>query len=298
MMGSPLYMSPEQVQSAKDLDGRTDIWSLGVILFELLTGTVPFAGEAFGEIAIKICLQPTPSPRAYRPDVAPGLTAIVGKCLEKERDRRYRNVAELAGDLAPFGSLQAKALADRIAGIIRLAGLDSTRFDPPALPTGLAVTQTPAGTLPAVGRTIHTTRRKAALVGTTILGAVVLGAIAGSIASLHRPGPQTKGAHVADFPSTVSAASVAQLPTRSGEFDDTVAPVLGASSPNVGPRPVPSSSRPSVLVKKKSNVGMQPPTPSAPSTLPVAAAPAASPHCDPPYYFDSDGNKLFKKECL
>ncbi len=103
VMGSPLYMSPEQLQSSRDVDTRTDIWSLGVVLYELLTKQVPFAGETLPELCIKIVNQPTPLIRNVRPDVPIGLEQVVCKCLEKDRNKRYLNVAELAVALSQYG---------------------------------------------------------------------------------------------------------------------------------------------------------------------------------------------------
>ncbi len=132
VVGSPFYMSPEQVQSAKDVDARTDLWALGVILFELLTGTVPFHGEAFGELAVKIAVQPPASLRAHRPDAPPALDAVIRRCLEKDRDRRYANVAELAVALMPFASKRARALVERVADIIGAVGLSSSPIAVPS----------------------------------------------------------------------------------------------------------------------------------------------------------------------
>ncbi len=103
VLGSPLYMSPEQLQSSRDVDGRTDIWSLGAILYELLARQVPFGGETFPKLCIKIVNQPTPQIRSVRPDVPVGLEQVICKCLEKDRNKRYSNVAELAESLAPYG---------------------------------------------------------------------------------------------------------------------------------------------------------------------------------------------------
>ncbi len=83
-MGSPLYMSPEQMQSSRSVDHLTDIWALGVVLYELLTGSVPFSGESIAEVAIKVATQPPPAIRAVRPDVPTGLEAAVFRCLEKD----------------------------------------------------------------------------------------------------------------------------------------------------------------------------------------------------------------------
>ena len=131
LMGSPLYMSPEQMRSSKDVDAQTDIWALGVILFELITGRPPFQADSVTELAIKVASEPAPAIRSFRPDVPSGLEAIVFKCLEKDRRRRYRNVAELALALLPFAPKRAKASVERISGIIQAAGLSASALAVP-----------------------------------------------------------------------------------------------------------------------------------------------------------------------
>src|SRR5512133_1366576 len=124
VIGSPFYMSPEQLRSSRDVDQRADIWSLGVILFQLLGGKPPFTAGGLPELVIKITSQPTPLVRTLRPDVPPRLDQIIGRCLEKEREQRYSNVAELAVALAPFGpAWSARNSAERIVRILQNKGV-------------------------------------------------------------------------------------------------------------------------------------------------------------------------------
>ena len=114
LIGSPGYMSPEQIRNAKSVDGRTDIWAVGVILFELLAGEPLFIGETVGDTMANIIQQRIPSIRAKRPEIEAGLGRVIDRCLMREVGRRWTDVAALARALAPFGSSWAKLSVERI----------------------------------------------------------------------------------------------------------------------------------------------------------------------------------------
>jgi serine/threonine-protein kinase len=129
MMGSPLYMSPEQLSSAKDVDARADVYALGCVLFELLTGRVPFEADDLPQLVVKILNQPPPSLRSMRPDVPPQLEEAVSRALAKDRNQRLASVGDLARAIAPFGTATTRMLAERVS---RLSG--DTPFPQQPLP--------------------------------------------------------------------------------------------------------------------------------------------------------------------
>jgi serine/threonine-protein kinase len=146
VVGSPPYMSPEQLRSSKQVDARTDIWSLGVVLFEIVTGRMPFAAENLHEHYTKLMLQDPPLPTEVRADLPAKLDAIVGKCLEREPTDRYANVGELARDLAELAPERARASAERVERTlaatrpVRHTSRPSLPAPPIALPPSLHTT--------------------------------------------------------------------------------------------------------------------------------------------------------------
>jgi len=102
IIGSPLYMAPEQMRSARTAEVRSDIWALGVILYELLGGQLPFDGETVTEVCIRVVNEEPKALLELRPGLDPALIAIVMRALEKDPDARYHNVSALAAALEPF----------------------------------------------------------------------------------------------------------------------------------------------------------------------------------------------------
>jgi len=126
IMGSPVYMSPEQLTSSRDVDERSDIWSIGVTIFELLTGKLPFAAESIAELGAKVLTFPTPPLRDRRPSVPEGLQTVVERCLGKSPSQRYLNVAELAAALVEFGPRRLRYSAERTSRVLGAAGLSAS----------------------------------------------------------------------------------------------------------------------------------------------------------------------------
>jgi len=117
-VGSPLYMSPEQMRSARDVDARADVWALGAILYVMVTGQLPHPGVSLPEVCLAVMNTPPRPLKDFLSDPPEGLEPILMKCLAKEPAQRYATVAELAEGLLPFAP-EWHALVDRA---IRLLG--------------------------------------------------------------------------------------------------------------------------------------------------------------------------------
>jgi serine/threonine-protein kinase len=119
IMGSPAYMAPEQMQSTKDVDQRADIWSLGVILYQLISGKLPFIADTLPALCLAVINEEPPSLESVRKDLPHGLAQVVAKCLAKNRDERFMNVHQFGQALAAFGKPESGAAVTRIRSMLQ-----------------------------------------------------------------------------------------------------------------------------------------------------------------------------------
>jgi serine/threonine protein kinase len=122
ILGSPVYMAPEQLRDSKRVDTRADIWACGIVLYELLGGRLPFIAENMAQLLYAVLEGVPVSLRSTRPEVPPELEAVVMRCMSRDLEARFQNVADLADALAPFGRDEMRASAGRIRHILRSAG--------------------------------------------------------------------------------------------------------------------------------------------------------------------------------
>jgi serine/threonine-protein kinase len=152
IMGSPQYMSPEQIRSSKNVDARADVWALGTILHELLTGAPAYVADTVpGLLAMIVADSPPPLTRC-RADAPRELEAAILRCLEKDRERRFANVAELARAIERFASLETRPLVKRIARVLGDHGAPAPQLAAPP-PFGATLVE------PVVGQTNGTWAR-------------------------------------------------------------------------------------------------------------------------------------------
>ncbi len=246
LMGSPLYMAPEQMRSSKGVDARADIWSMGVILYEMLGGRSPFTGDTLPQVCARIMAEPPDPLHETRRDVSPALEAVVMRCLEKDPARRFQDVAALAQALAPFGQADARTAADRIGRVMRgkqpssvdlRDGAGATTTANPRRPEG-AQTAAAFGTASTNGvRRARTLPFMAALAVLSVVAIVAVVALRGA-PSAHpatalpvAPPSAPIGAQV---PSAAgpgpTPAVVAPAPTESAEPPDAIPPPRSAAS--------------------------------------------------------------------
>ena len=280
LMGSPLYMSPEQLRSLRDVDARTDIWALGIILYELLAGAPPFQGDTLPQVCSAVLVNELPPLHERRAELPEGLAELVAKCLEKEPDSRFANVAELAEALAPYAPARSAATLARIARQTSTSVTEPSadaRSEPMPAPT--------AATAPG-GRS-----RFPAL--WIVIGALVVAVVV--LLVMRREPPVS--------PTSSPAAPLASAPPTA--FGSTLGPAASASSSVAAATPPSATARPASSVAKtaptpgphasasappsKESVPSASASASAGAAASVSAKEEANPYDEPPVVPTSKG---------
>jgi len=240
LLGSPLYMPPEQMRSARDVDGRSDIWSLGAVLHELVAGVPPFPGTSVGEVMAHVLERAPDSLRASLPDAPLGLEGVIAKCLQKRREDRYANIAALANALLPFAPPRGRLSVERIEGMLAagaaVSASDATELS--SWPPGRE--RPPASFTRASWGGTHSGARRSAIRERVVVlaGAALVGVVAIGWFILGRPSaaPENQGLPVASG-MTAPVVPLSPSPASSGEKllvepvdSGAVAPPLSVSS--------------------------------------------------------------------
>jgi serine/threonine-protein kinase len=280
VMGTPLYMSPEQMRSTRSVDARTDIWALGVILFELIAGKPPFEGATVMELAINVSNDVPPSLQSFR-SVPAELEAVILKCLEKDLSRRYSSVRELAEALLPFAPPRARASVERISGI-----LQPTAPSAPVLPfasgtSGDAIAG--AATISSMETQGGTRPPRTALWASA--GAVAAAGVAALVWLLATTTHGTQG------PAAPTAVDVL---SSSASASSSVSPASIPPAATIEPTPAPP---PTAMVSAAPSAPppvVVPPLKSRPTQRPPATRVV---DCDPPFTLNEAGHRVHKPGC-
>jgi serine/threonine-protein kinase len=249
LLGSPLYMAPEQMLSPREVDARADVWSLGVVLFEMLTARMPFEAETYAALCIKITREWPHRVTAFRSDVPPEVATIIDRCLEKDPARRYANASEV---VAAIDALAPTIYPYSVAG-------DSRPGSQPALggrAPQIVTVASPSDGGPLTGRTPPgwasrgdgpgRTRRTATASGLAFTALVAAAGVAVFVMSLRRVSPAGSGpaanthqlaAEAPAQPLTGTLAVV--LPPSARSEAATSPPISSASSESLSREPAP-----------------------------------------------------------
>ena len=246
VLGSPCYMAPEQMRSARDVDARADVWSLGAVLFHLIAGRPPFSEDSLPELFAAVLGTPAPRLSALRAEVPASLCDVVDRCLVKDPAGRCPSVADLARALAPFGSESGRASAARVASVsspmlATAASSLATTGAAERSPSSLAAAHRTEPAWTSAGTGARGMPRRTVVLGT----AAALLVCAGAVGLWAARAPSTSRSALAPVSGSVAPPAVpalppaptADVPPPSEEPSGTAA-ASGSARPVPRPRPV------------------------------------------------------------
>ncbi|WP_437915041.1 serine/threonine-protein kinase [Sorangium sp. So ce302] len=294
MLGSPIYMSPEQMRSSRSVDARSDVWALGALLYRLLVGQPPFEAPALAELVLQVASAEPIPPTALRSDIPPGLEAAILHCLQKDPARRPQTVADLARALVPFATAGGQERAERAARILG-AGAQATppptgSVPPPRLVTASGPPSAPSGAMASLLPTTRGLTRTSARPGSRRILGAALGAVALAVLALALwgavalPGraPEAAALQAAAASRDDTAPRRARQDTAARGADPLIAPepppavrdALPPQPPSVSPVVAPANdAAPSGAALEGRRV---PPATSASATLKAPSAPGGT----------------------
>jgi hypothetical protein len=242
LMGTPLYMSPEQIRSSREVDHRSDLWSLGVVLFELLTGRPAFAGDTVTQVCALVLEAKTPPLAEYCRNAPEGMAGIIERCLMKEPTQRYQSASELANALLPFAPPRARLHAERASSVLRAGDPERGEPLPSALPEGRGVREPTLGTAaPTVLGADVAARgsQRAPWAVITLASALCVGLGFGAFRGLRGSGGGDVKPAMALVPSGASLAPAGEKPGRAEAPEPKARPPL-VEAEGAGPRIAPA----------------------------------------------------------
>lgn len=257
-LGTPAYMSPEQADGSPDIDGRSDIYSLGIILYEMLAGTAPFTHESMPRLLIMHLTSPIPNVLEARADLPAGIQAVIEKAMAKERDARYATAKEMAeavwdvvNGTAVATAPEPAPAATRAAPIIELEPEPAAKVESTAQPQTAPSTAAestapppPKSTPPPATKATPTQPTEAksgrkipmwvfAVVGVVIVACIGIFALSGG----DDPSDDTAAPVVADVRSEEVVADVVPTEPAATAAEPTAEPVVEALPPTEKPEP-------------------------------------------------------------